>query len=131
MRKMIVEPVHRGAARGDCELQRSLRSSLMTYLQAHCKECEDRGVAGRVQWRDCRVQALCQARQQIKRHDQEGLVRFISVEGIISVILELDQGLLDDRDATLKHRLCVIDETLSNGDHDRRQALRKVTDEQC
>lgn len=96
-------------------------------LQAHGEETQHRRVARRVQLGDGGVEALREAREKVERDDEEGLVGLVKVEGILLVLLEVDEGLLDDRNAASEHRLRVGDEARSDGDDDRGHALQSVT----
>jgi hypothetical protein len=104
---------------------RRLSNRSVGVLQAEGEEGEDGRVGCRVEVGDGGVETLGEAREEVEGDDEEGLVRLVVVEGILLVLLELDEGLLDDLDAASEDGLGVAGETLTDGDDDGRHTLRR------
>lgn len=67
-----------------------------------------------IQLSDSRVESLSETREQVERDDQESLVGLLNLRWVGAVVLEIDEGLLDDGDTTLEDGLRVVDEALSD-----------------
>lgn len=76
-----------------------------------------------VQFTNRRSQPLRETREEVERDDEERVVRLVVLCGVGGKVLVLDEGLVDDSDAAFKDGLSVGDKSLSDGYHNRGEAL--------
>lgn len=96
-----------------------------TNLEAEREQVQYWRFRRNVEFSDRRVETLSQSGEEIQRDDEESLVRFFVLSWIRLVDLKFDQRLMNDPYTSLEDRSSVGAESLSDGDHDGREALQK------
>merc|ERR1711939_1201881 len=94
-------------------------------LQTHAQNLEQRWPTRLVQGHDVGTETLRQARQQVKGHDQEGLVGLLKLGWVAAVVLQVEKRLVRDPDTSLKNGLRVWPKACSESDDDGRHALEQ------